>query len=1424
MPDPNNDLPALVDGSPVSGGVPTTVTPEQLRHMPRTPPSDAGLNAAMLRAEGLTHLQRLAGQTWTDHNLHDPGITILEVLSYALTDLSYRTTHPVEDLLAPAPQADQDTATQGEAGSARRDDAGCFTAAEVLPCSPVTLMDYRKLVIDCPGVKNAWLVPADSTKQKVSLGFEVDKRKLRLEPPRPEETGIEEVVLQGLYVIYLDLEQDDEFGDLNDARIPGEILVKSLSRGLDAFPDTDLRVELEFLNWLDDEGFHEIDPADYSPGTAEWSIVDSTDPQTLSLLERVEVDGRELTWAVTFDSGSTRRSVNFRLAPREAAPDFPKMTDAIEAAMTADDFEVPKKWVATYLGKVRKRRAIVRGVLARLHANRNLCEDFIFIRGLEVEEIALCADLQIVPSANVDRILAELIFGIERFLAPDVPFRSLEEMQAKGYESEAIFNGPRLDHGFIEDDALEALDHQTTIYGSDIINILMDIEGVTAVQEFQLGNYVDGEAQTLDARWELPLASSETARVPRFSRTKSRIRFFVGLVPHAPDETLVEAHLDELRSRHGRPKLAPKWRDISVPQGEYRELGEYTSIQGDFPLVYAMGQGELGKDASPLRRAQAKQLKAYLAFYEQLMADYLVRLDEVKVALSVHERPPPLPITQALDARSGADIPWAENPAEDDPTQTANSEIIRLRHENALLDHLLARFGQDLSDYTNVLRAVRGDSALHELTEDKARFLAGLPDASYGQGRGFDYRDPATLRNKSNVSGLKKRVRWLVDAAFVKHHPLQVYATASEGWRFRLEFIDGQTVLESTQSYPSDTRALAALDRLVRLGSDPSNYQLAAEQDGPQCFQIVDRSEAGALAMAASTGEFSVGSSAFDEARARIIELLRPVNERIQSAPVAVLLDGDLRFHRFFEPDEGWTFRLVRHDAVQPSQTDIVLAAARSYASEKDAEQAITTLVRIGSALERYEVEAAGETSDTGYVFSVQEANSTALARSPVPLPDTDAVDARIEELRTYLDRGEFHVVEHILLRPRDTEQMVTIDAGVSKHASLQVHEGPTGLWRFRVEYADGTIAATSEQEYATEVDASATLKRLIMVGSRASNYVPVPDAPATGAAQLAIIDPDLPESPSIARLLSATAEELPAARTRLIELLNQDRKDAEGATIAVLRDGDFRMHLRQSSGQEWQFLVVVYDAKDPSAALPVVEGITTYPTRRAADEALDATIEAGSEREHFITSDGLRFEIEDSEGLPVARGTETFPDQQARDTRIDALFLNFRRERLHLDQNTLAKLTKSGPPLLSVRFDEECASPTQWDPYSFRVSVIFPYWPARFRHMEFRRFIERTLHLEAPAHVALKICWIDQEQMQAFKAAYQEWLLQHAEESPNAVEYHLALQQLIQAMQNMTTVYPVATLHDCREPGGTNPVVLGHTQLGEFDVPEETE
>src|SRR3954466_4130119 len=102
--------------------------------IPKEPNSEPALNHELLYAAGLGHVQRLASNSWTDYNVHDPGVTILELLSYALTDLGYRATFPIADLLASdsdniAKMADQ-----------------FFTARRILPNRTLTLLDYRKLL------------------------------------------------------------------------------------------------------------------------------------------------------------------------------------------------------------------------------------------------------------------------------------------------------------------------------------------------------------------------------------------------------------------------------------------------------------------------------------------------------------------------------------------------------------------------------------------------------------------------------------------------------------------------------------------------------------------------------------------------------------------------------------------------------------------------------------------------------------------------------------------------------------------------------------------------------------------------------------------------------------------------------------------------------------------------------------------------------------------------------------------------------------------------------------------------------------------------------------------------------------------------------------------------------------------------------
>lgn len=99
-----------------------------------------------LREAGIRQVQALSGQIWTDYNLHDPGVTILEQLCYALTDLVYRADFPVKDHLT-----DED-------GEIDYPALALHAPSEVFPCRAATIADYRALLLNrVRSIDNAWL-------------------------------------------------------------------------------------------------------------------------------------------------------------------------------------------------------------------------------------------------------------------------------------------------------------------------------------------------------------------------------------------------------------------------------------------------------------------------------------------------------------------------------------------------------------------------------------------------------------------------------------------------------------------------------------------------------------------------------------------------------------------------------------------------------------------------------------------------------------------------------------------------------------------------------------------------------------------------------------------------------------------------------------------------------------------------------------------------------------------------------------------------------------------------------------------------------------------------------------------------------------------------------------------------------------------
>ncbi|MGY6412327.1 MAG: hypothetical protein ACXIUV_15045 [Alkalilacustris sp.] len=93
-----------------------------------------------LRREAIARAQEASSELWTDYNLHDPGVTLLEQTCFALTELAYRADLPLRDLLT------------GPEGGLDLDALGLFAPAAVLRSAPVTRADLETCLGALPPV------------------------------------------------------------------------------------------------------------------------------------------------------------------------------------------------------------------------------------------------------------------------------------------------------------------------------------------------------------------------------------------------------------------------------------------------------------------------------------------------------------------------------------------------------------------------------------------------------------------------------------------------------------------------------------------------------------------------------------------------------------------------------------------------------------------------------------------------------------------------------------------------------------------------------------------------------------------------------------------------------------------------------------------------------------------------------------------------------------------------------------------------------------------------------------------------------------------------------------------------------------------------------------------------------------------------
>lgn len=662
--------------------------------LPRRAPGYPALDHRELFDRGVKELRHTAHRTWTDHNVHDPGITILELLAYTLTDLAYRADFPVEDLLASRSQNAERMAEQFP------------TARRLLTTRPFTVQDYRKLVIDREGVKNAWVLPAPLTYYADTFRGEL------LAAPPANRLGVVPVEVRGLY-----------------------------------------RVLVEFMDEVKQEA------------------------------KKIEI-----------------------------------LDDA--------------------------RRV--------LHANRGLCEDFVDFRGVETQDFLLCGEIELEPRAPLEETHAEILFRVQEYLSPPVGQYSLEQMRARTgpggdpYTTEEIFDGPALEHGFIDDVELEAAGLRTELRLSDVMSVVMDVRGVRNVRDLVI-NPAAGAAP--ESKWVIPV---QPGHKPVLRRPRSRLVFYKRGMPFVADPERAEARYLELAADaagrvHGTPVM-----DYPVPLGRFREPGAYLSFQNHFPAIYGLGEeGVVGvaPDERARREVLAQQLKAYLLFFDQSMADAFEQLGRLGELFSTD---PELRATYfhprvALPGQARIYGPGADAVLEGG----MDAPGVHVDRRNRFLDHLIARYGERFHDFAEVMRT-EFEAPAAAMIAPKCAFLRDYPELGSARPTAYDYTrsDDESLWNTNNVSGLERRLahllgiprsdrRNLSDVAFDIYAELD--ATPGGEFRFRVRHaVTGEILLSGTTNYATEDAARAEMRRALHFATTPGGFRREQAVDDRWYFNVVD--------------------------------------------------------------------------------------------------------------------------------------------------------------------------------------------------------------------------------------------------------------------------------------------------------------------------------------------------------------------------------------------------------------------------------------------------------------------------------------------------------------------------------------------------------------------------------------------------------
>ncbi len=390
---------------------------------------------------------------------------------------------------------------------------------------------------------------------------------------------------------------------------------------------------------------------------------------------------------------------------------------------------------------VENRKVLLKKVQSILAQQRFIGTSFSSIEILRPKIIVLQGEIGIEDSSCAFQIMQDIRTAIDDYLLPELIRYSYADLESSEKDISNIFDGPRLDNGWLCDVAAQ-MTQCKQVKVADLAAILSHVEGVISIGNL---SFTSDDKSSNDSAKQSTEVVMQATEIPRILLDSNK--FFAqknGLKIEIPEQPSTKSYINNLllrRSKESEASLFPE-----LPQGKFRNLGEYYSVQNTFPLQYATGPNGLPAGASEYRIAQMQQLKGYLTLCDRLLADQFAQLEHIPKLLSFRlshaDNETPAYSTGSLESITGLEDLLSDEHSDTEQLYTHDRDVLR----NNILDHLLARHGEwgaDIDGITPAIAGLQNDQRTSVII--KSLWLQNTAILGYHRNRGFDYLNANTL-------------------------------------------------------------------------------------------------------------------------------------------------------------------------------------------------------------------------------------------------------------------------------------------------------------------------------------------------------------------------------------------------------------------------------------------------------------------------------------------------------------------------------------------------------------------------------------------------------------------------------------------------------------------------------------------------------